>query len=298
MKNRIKWPLFGFLSKVDIVLLVISIVLSLWIHFNAGMILLSICWMFFIYEQRSFLLSGLANIAMGSKKYNNAIKWYRYAATTTSASIINVKRYVVIGIKYSTVDEVKDTFEKILKIKEFKYEEDIIEIELMRSLILWKSNEIDLSVSTLENVIEKYECDENVVATLAFLKVIKKDQDEYVSYTKKSFEKYPKNLIIRSLYGITLFLSGNIDESRDIFERLSEGITNIPDTFYYYGELLIEDGNESLALEMYKKAMRIIKQTIISTVTEENIKDKITMLEGKIQKENVIDNLDDLDDID
>lgn len=297
MDKKIRWPLFGLFSQIDVIAVVIALIVGL-INPSVSLVMLSCVWVYFIYEQRAFLASCMASIAMGRRQYSKAISWYKSAAKVTNARPLNIQRYVILGTKYDDIAEVERNFDRIIKRRNFKAKEDIREVEMLRAFMEWKKGNIDLAIEIVEKTVEGHPT-EAELGTLSFLKVIQAKEGEYLKFTKEAYDKYPHNIILKSLYAISLYLNGDKDEAEDLFDRLTEGLSNIPDTFYYYAKLLVEKGNEEKALELINKGERLMVQTVLSTITPDIYKKFLLELRGEEDiKEESVNSLDELDDFD
>lgn len=298
MDKNIRWPLFGLLSKVDVIGIIIGLGIAI-VNTPAAIVFLSCVWVYFIYEQRAALAAFMASFAMGRKNYERALSWYKTSAKVTNARPLNVQRYVLLGAKYGDINEVEETFNRIVKRRRFKDPLDVREIEVLRAFIQWQKGEIEVAIDTIEKAVNGVP-NEAELGTLCFLKVIQGSNGENLEFLKDAFDKYPHNIILKSLYAISLYLHGDKSEAEDLFDRLTEGLANIPDTFYYYAKLLVEKGENEKALEIINKGEVLMVRTILSTISAATYKELMLELRGeddpKEAENNSLDELDDFDD--
>ncbi|MGL5354006.1 MAG: tetratricopeptide repeat protein [Clostridium sp.] len=240
-------------------------------------------WSYLILAHMDFICGFMGKLGISNKHPNKAISWYKTAAKFRNAKAKYIINYVYCEIKYGYVEDADRILTRILKRREthkpFKGQ-DIIDIQMVRALLEWKKGDVDKAIEILNELFEQ-EKTLTLYTTLAYMKTIKGNVNDSLEFSKEAYKRFENDILVRSIYGINLYKDGQKDEAGKIFEVLAEGITNIPDTLYFYALLLIESGNEEEAIEMLKKAMRLLRTTIITIVEPEAYEELLSKLENK-----------------
>lgn len=240
-------------------------------------------WIYLIVAHRDFLCGFMGQLGVSNNHPNKAISWYRTAAKVTNAKAKYIRNYVYCEIKYGDIEEAEERLNKILekreKSKPFKGKE-LLDIQMVRALLQWKKGEVDKAIEILEVPFAE-DKSTTLYTTMAYMKTIKGDINESLKFSKEAYDKFENDILVKSIYAINLYKAGRKEEAGDIFGVLAEGIYNIPDTLYFYASLLMERGEEEEAIIVLKKAMKLLKQTIITIVEPEAYEKLLNTLEGE-----------------
>lgn len=255
---------------LDYILAAICIVVFV-IKPYAGAMLMWGYWFYLIVAHRDFLCGFMGKLGVSNNHPNKAVSWYKTAAKVTNSNIKYVRNYVYCEIKYGYIEDADRVLNRIIKRREkvhpFKGQ-DLVDLQMIRALLEWKKGDVDKAIEILE-VPFKDEQTNTLYTTIAYMKTIKGDIKESLAFSKEAYEKFENDILVRSIYAINLYKDGQKEEAGKIFEVLAEGISNIPDTLYFYALLLIERDEKEEAIIMLKKAMRLLKTTIITIVEPE-----------------------------
>lgn len=165
------------------------------------------------------------------------------------------------------------TSENVASTSEEKYNAQTI-----RSLILWKKGKIEDAIEVLENVLKNYKTTA-AYSTMGYFYIELGDKERALEFNKEAYEYNSGNQVIQDNYGTALFMAGNLEESKKIYESLIEANPAFPDAWYNYGRMLEAENMPDLALEMYRAAS-CKKFWYTSTITREEVDDKIKELEN------------------
>ncbi|MGL5086170.1 MAG: tetratricopeptide repeat protein [Clostridium sp.] len=266
---------------LDYILAAICIVVFV-IHQYAGAMLMWGYWVYLMIAHMDFLCGFMGKLGISNNHPSKAISWYKTAAKMGNSKAKYIINYVYCEIKYGYVEDADRILTKILKKREthkpFKGQ-DVIDIQMVRALLEWKKGDVNKAIEIL-NVLFEQEETMTLYTTLAYMKTIKGDVIESLAFSKEAYDKFEDDILVRSIYGINLYKDGQEEVAREIFEVLSEGMTNIPDTLYFYAMILIKKGDEKEAIEMLKKAIRLLRTTIITIVEPEEYTKLLDELEN------------------
>lgn len=240
-------------------------------------------WLYLMVAHRDFLCGFMGNLGVSNNHPNKAVSWYKTAAKVTNSKVKYIRSYVYCEIKYGYVEDADRVLNKILKRRE-KYKpfkgQDLVDIEMIKSLIEWKKGDVTKAIEILEVPFEKDKSN-TLYTTIAYMKTIKGDIDESLEFSKEAYDKFEEDILVKSIYAINLYKNGQKEDAGVIFEALAKGLSNIPDTLYFYSLLLIERGENEEAMVMLKKAMRLLKTTIITIVEPEDYVELLKKLENE-----------------
>lgn len=240
-------------------------------------------WVYFLVNHRDFLCGFMGRLGVSNNHPSKAVSWYKTAAKVTNCNVKYITNYVYCEIKYGSVEEADRTITRILKRREKNHPfkgQDLVDLQMTRALLEWKKGNIDKSIEILE-VPFKENPTSTLYTTISYMKTIKGDVSESLAFAKEAYEKFEKDILVRSIYAINLYKDGQKEEAGKIFEVLTEGISNIPDTLYFYALLLIEKDETEEAILMLKKAKRLLETTIITIVDPEAYDELLDTLENK-----------------
>lgn len=271
---------------LDYILAAICIVVFVFNQY-AGAILMWGYWIYLMIAHMDFLCGFMGKLGISNNHPSKAISWYKTAAKMSNCKAKYIINYVYCEIKFGYVEDADRILTKILSKREthkpFKGQ-DVVDIQMVRALLEWKKGDVDKAIEIL-NVLFEQEKTLTLYNTLAYMKTIKGDVKESLNFSKEAYDKFEKDILVRSIYAINLYKDGQKNEAGEIFEVLAEGISNIPDTLYFYALLLIERGDQKEAIEMVKKAIRLLRTTIITIVESEEYKKLLDKLENKDELE-------------
>ena len=260
-----------------------------------GSMLVTVWWFYFLINHRDFLCNIMGDIQMGGKKYPNAINFYKQSARTTVARMKYIKKYVITEIKYGDAEKAEETIRKIERDRRPKWiKENEIDLAYLKALVAWKKGDIDSSLNILNEILAKGE-NEEIQGTLAYMYLIKGNMQESLEFSKQAYEKYPNNIIAKSIFTISAYLNNNTELASELFEELVNQNLNIPDTFYYYAKYMISKDEYSKAKVALKKGLLLEGRTIICSVSNDEFKDLLDEVNDHLEDIND-DEDDDFDD--
>ena len=240
-------------------------------------------WTYLMVAHRDFLCGFIGKLGVSNNHPNKAVSWYKTAAKVTNSKAKYIRNYVYCAIKYGYTEDVDKVLNKILKKRE-KYKpfkgQDYIDIQMVRALLEWKKGDVDKAIEILDVLFEQ-EKTNDLYITIAYMKTIKGNIEESLAFSKEAYDKFENDVLVKSIYAINLYKDGQKEEATKIFEVLEKGLTNIPDTLYYYAILLVDNDETDKAIIMLKKAMSLLRTTIITIVDPNDYVELLNKLENK-----------------
>lgn len=264
----------------------ISIIIAVGLSFVhwSGSLLVTAWWFYFLIHHRDFLLNVLGDIQMGGKKYPNAISYYKQCARTTIANIKYVKKYAIMEIKHGDPLKAEETINKIEKQRKPKWvKQNELDLKYLKALISWKKGDVDTSLNILTSILETVE-DEEIYGTLSYMHLIKGDVVQALEFSRSAYEKYPNNIIVKSIFAISAYLNDNVELASELFEELVSHNLNIPDTFYHYAKYMISKDEYKKAELALKKGRILLSRTIITSVSDEEFLELLDMVRDHLEE--------------
>ncbi|PFH61816.1 hypothetical protein XA68_16150 [Ophiocordyceps unilateralis] len=126
------------------------------------------------------------------------------------------------------------------------------------SLELGESSKAD---SEFSKAIEQNSSDPDVYYHRAQANFIKGDLSEAQKDYQKSIDLDKDFIFSHIQLGVTQYKMGSIASSMATFRRCIKNFPKVPDVYNYYGELLLDQGNFSEAVEKFDTAMELEKQS-------------------------------------
>lgn len=287
MNNKVDFKKY---MKMDVIILVLCLVIGV-IHPYVGSIAFSIFWFILIVEHRDFLAGFMGKLGVSNKNYSKAVSWYKTAAFVTSSKPKYIQNYVYCEIKYGDTEKAAKNLDRILEMRSKKNKfktEELISVYLIKSLLEWKMNEIDKSIETLNAAVEMDKENLTTKTSLAYMKLIKAgqtgDATEAYEYAKELYTLNPSDFYSKSMFALSSYLVDDKNTAEEILGEIYEGMTNIPDNFYFYGRILEEKGDYQKAYDSLSRGKKLLPKTIIRMVELEHYDELIAKIEENLEK--------------
>lgn len=132
---------------------------------------------------------------------------------------------------------------------------------IKRASISLELGEPDKAEAEFARALEQNPEDPDVFYHRAQAHFIKGDLPEAQKDYQKSIELDKDFIFSHIQLGVTQYKMGSIASSMATFRRCIKNFPKVPDVYNYYGELLLDQGNFSEAIEKFDTAMEMEKQT-------------------------------------
>jgi import receptor subunit TOM70 len=132
---------------------------------------------------------------------------------------------------------------------------------IKRASISLELGEPDKAEAEFEKALEQDNNDPDVYYHRAQAHFIKGDLSDAQKDYQKSIDLDKDFIFSHIQLGVTQYKMGSIASSMATFRRTIKNFTAVPDVYNYYGELLLDQGNFSEAVEKFDTAMEMEKQS-------------------------------------
>jgi len=213
----------------------------------------------------------------GSKSYSNdnfkdAIMWFEKAYKTGRGGTGTAVSLAYIMLKNGDVEASETLFKKTYEAK--STEEDYRKIIKGNvALVKWKKGDIDGAIEMLENLVKEFKTT-NIYGSLGYLYIAKGDYEKALEFNQEALDYNSTNSIILDNLGETYYCLERYEEAEETYKKIMESNPKFPEAYYHYGLVLEKLDRKEEAQRCFEKAATF-KTNFLSTVTEEQIQDKL-----------------------
>lgn len=229
----------------------------------------------FMFYKRSLIYHILSNSAYRKKDLNKAFYWMEKAYKMKNSHPKTNIMYGYLLLKSGDVEKAENVLSNIINSN--IEEDDKMLAKANYALVLWKKNQLDKAIGLLEEVIKDYK-NSTVYGSLGYLLIIKKDYNRALEINVEAYEYNNVDQIIMDNLGCTYYMLGEMEKSKEVYEKLMGLKPSFPEAYYNYSILLKDLQKYVEALEMIKKA-ESFKLSFLSALSYEDINMKIKELE-------------------
>ena len=145
--------------------------------------------------------------------------------------------------------------------KSIELDPNMTQSYIKRASISLELGEPDKADAEFAKALEQNPEDPDVYYHRAQAHFIKGDLSDAQKDYQKSIELDKDFIFSHIQLGVTQYKMGSIASSMATFRRCIKNFTKVPDVYNYYGELLLDQGNFSEAIEKFDTAMEMEKQS-------------------------------------
>jgi import receptor subunit TOM70 len=145
--------------------------------------------------------------------------------------------------------------------KSIELDPSMTESYIKRASISLELGEPDKAEAEFQKALEQNSNDPDVYYHRAQAHFIKGDLSEAQKDYQKSIDLDKDFIFSHIQLGVTQYKMGSIASSMATFRRCMKNFSQVPDVYNYYGELLLDQGNFSEAVEKFDTAMEMEKQS-------------------------------------
>lgn len=145
--------------------------------------------------------------------------------------------------------------------KSIELDPSMVQSYIKRASISLELGEPDKANAEFARALEQNKGDPDVYYHRAQANFIKGDLAEAQKDYQKSIDLDKDFIFSHIQLGVTQYKMGSIASSMATFRRCIKNFPKVPDVYNYYGELLLDQGNCSEAVEKFDTAMEMEKQT-------------------------------------
>lgn len=270
----VKNLLLKFLLPVVIFLLLLTLY-NIYLALAFAVIYIAIV----LYIRRATVFSIMGNISYGKGDVQKSIEWFKKAYLTDKARPNTIISYAYLLLKFGNTDEAETILNKFLSASPSHDDEMLAKSNL--ALVLWKKGDLDGAINMLEEVFATYKTT-TVYGSLGYLLLLKGDLEKALAFNLEAYDYNNNNSVIVDNLAFNYYLLGELDKAEEIYEKLMTQNPTYPEAYYNYGLTLEAKNKSDKALEFMEKALSF-KFTFLSTVSREEVENKIKELRAKKQ---------------
>lgn len=228
----------------------------------------------------------------GRKLYDNgnkedALQYFEKASNSKFC-----KPRVYVSYAYLLLIEGKlDDCEKMLNMasKFTLASKDNLNARITLALLNWKKNNLDESINILE---ELYKENKSITLYegLGYLLILSGDYEKALKFNLEALEYDSSSSIINDNVAESYYFLGDIEKAKKIYYELTQSPLSFSEPYYYYGLIHKEEGDLESAERLFKRALKC-PDSLLTGLSKETIKDKLTNLQLEKKQLNCNDQL-------
>lgn len=243
---------------------------------SVGFIAIVFAIIFLIYNSRAKMYFATANMhaTKGNEEMSHMALKKAYETAPDNPSIANTYGYALL--KRGQIDEADEIFKKVAS--QVAKTQDKIDVELNRSIVLWKQGKQEESIAHAEQL---YEDHKNTViyGTLGYYYVLQGNLERALEFNKEAYNFNENNNAIIDNLALTYYTLGQYDDAFPLFEQLIERHPSFREAYYNAGMAYEQRGDWQKAYELYRESLEH-KPALISHITLEEIEAKLAALQS------------------
>lgn len=268
MKSLLK-PILKYILPVLIIIVIFTA------NTTAGVAALLVFLGYRLYKGRATLCTFMGSVKYSRGATEEALKWFKRGYETQKSGPKSVISYAYLLLKTGRPDKAGTVLDGLLEKKPGR--EDELYAKSNLALVYWKKGDLDLAVSTLQEVIADYKTS-SVYGSLGYLLILKGDLDKALEFNLEAYDFNSTNAVILDNLGQNYYLKGMYDKSLETYETLIGKNPTFPEAWYNYALVLLKLGHNEKAAEMLKKALNS-KFSYLSDITRDMVETKLNEVE-------------------
>ncbi|ELC8442186.1 tetratricopeptide repeat protein [Clostridium perfringens] len=257
-----------------IIALILAFVLVMMKQYILALLVVVIYALYKYNKKKPYILAYKGNVAFRNGEREKALDLYKKACTYKNTSDSIKLQYAYLTLYLGNLAEATNL------LKEIDYEKLPERLRasytMTESLITWKNGDLKKAIEKLKTLHAEYE-HSTVYETLGYFLVLDKDYKEALDYNLLAYEYDQDNTVIIDNLAESYYFNGDLEKSKDLYNKLFEKEPTMPEPYYYYGLILKEEGNTEGALESLDKALTK-RESYLSALTKDQIRAAIAEL--------------------
>ena len=152
-------------------------------------------------------------------------------------------------------------------------------VKAMLAVCEWKSGNLDLAIEMTEESMLDYK-NTNLYQNLGLMYVISGNARKALEFNKEAYEYNSDDLIIMDNLAESYALYGDVQKSKELYEKLIEKEPHFPEPYYGYGLLLFKQGEKERGIELIEKSLEK-KFTFLSVMQKEEVEKMLEDLKNQ-----------------
>ncbi|MCD7777844.1 MAG: tetratricopeptide repeat protein, partial [Clostridiales bacterium] len=228
---------------------------------------------------RSYTLGAIGNYWYTIKHFTKAYGYFEKAVNSGTHHVKALYLHALKLLQDGKGEEALKYFERAEKYNFNVLMEKYITVS--KSSCYWIMGDIDKANSLLEGLMKKFSyISTDAYTTLGYLYYLKDDLEKAEIYTNKAIEDNDEHSPAWDNLGQIYYKKGEVQKAKEYFEK-AISFKDIVDSLYFMGRISEDEGNIKEAEEYYERALKC-NISALNTVTEEEIKNRLTALRRKI----------------
>lgn len=243
---------------------------------SVGFIAILFAIIFLIYNGRAKMYFATANMhaSKGNEEMSQMALKKAYETAPDNVTIANSYGYALL--KRGNIEEADAIFTKIASSPSLKTQ-DKIDVELNRSIVLWKNGKQDESIAHAEQLHDNHK-NTIIYGTLGYYYILQGDLERALEFNQEAYQYNENNNAIIDNLALTYYMLGQYEEAFPLFEKLVDRNPKFREAYYNAGQSYEQRGDWDKAYELYREAIQH-KPALISHVTLKEIEAKVSQLE-------------------
>jgi tetratricopeptide (TPR) repeat protein len=266
--------------KIVTVLLVpvAIIILGFWLNPLLGILAILLVLAFAFYTSRVDLYAMRGNIRYAKGDMDGAVKWLRRAYEMKDNKPQHQIAYGYLLLKTGDIQGAEEVFSNVNE--NHLNRESKLKLQLNKAFVLWKKGMKEEAIERTAGLHEEYK-NSMLYGTLGYFYILTGNLEQALSFNLEAYEYSGTDKVILDNLGQTYYMLGEYDKALEIYEKLLPLDPKFPEAHYNYGLVLEHKGEHQAALDSMHNALKY-KDSLISSITKENIHDKIDELRAKL----------------
>lgn len=240
-----------------------------------GVLLLIAIMLFFVYKNMDMIYRYFGNKAYAVRDMDKSLAMFEKAASCKFARTDTKILYGYLLLKSGFPEKAGKIFDEIINKSLLRDEKNLAKSNL--ALVKWKNGEIDVAISMLEDVIRDYK-NTNIYGSLGYLYTLSGDLEKSLKFNLEAYAYNDTSPVILDNLAQVYFLRKELDNAKEIYDKLINMKPAFPEAYYNYSLFLLENGEEEEAVKQLKKAKEY-NFNYLSTIKKRDIDELLAQLE-------------------
>jgi len=251
MQNRMKIQFKGVALFMDLswILLIIAVI--------------------YIVAKRADIVARIGHIRHAKGNTSGALQAFKFANKIGNMSNQNKISYGYFLLRLGELNEARKVLNFVSMNASPKKPTIKHSARAMLALVLWKNGELDDGIEMMEDVFENYK-NSIIYQGLGLMYLQKKDKARALEFNLEAYEYNSSDKIIVDNLAESYVMNGNMENAKEIYEKLLEMNPHFPEAFFGFGKLLIELGEHERGIELVKQALDK-PFAFLSTITRDDV---------------------------
>lgn len=230
----------------------------------------------FMFTKRADIAARVGHVRYNKGDMPGALKAFQFANKFGNMSLQNKIAYGYFLLRSGEVNEANKILNLVIMQTPMKKQQFKYQAKSMLALVLWKRGELDDAIEMLENVFENYK-NSIIYQGLGLLYLQKGAAERALEFNLEAYDYSDSDKIIVDNLAESYVMNGDLENAREIYEKLFELHPHFPEAFFGYGKLLIKLGERERGIELVKESLDK-PFAFLSTITRDEVENYLQTL--------------------